>query len=81
MLDLGYEVWFHNARGLKYSDKRDGQENMELTEYWDFNWADMGFYDLPVSIDKVLEISGANKLTLIGHSQGVSQTWYSMAHK
>merc|ERR1712012_969766 len=50
-------------------------------EYWDFNWADMGYYDLPASIEKVLAISGAEKLSIVGHSQGTSQTWYSMAHK
>ena len=81
MVDLGYEVWFNNSRGIEYSDKRDGGDKMSRKEYWDYDWADMGLYDLPASIEGVLAVSGAPKLTIVAHSMGTSATWYGMAHK
>ena len=72
MVDLGYDVWLHNARGVKYSDRNERDGHWSLKERWSFNWADMGYYDLPASIDRVLEITMAPKLTLAAHSQGNS---------
>ena len=68
----GYDVWFGNNRGTPYSDtnRRDGE--WSLKEKWDFSWAEMGLYDLPAEIDKILEVTRKPKVTLIGYSQGSS---------
>ena len=35
----------------------------------------MGKYDLPSNIDKVLELTGVEKIIYFGHSQGTTQFW------
>lgn len=39
----------------------------------------MGTHDLPAVITKALEISGAAKLSYIGHSQGTTQMFYALS--
>ena len=39
----------------------------------------MGAYDVPTFIDKVLEVTGKNKVNLVGYSQGTAQIFYGMA--
>ena len=41
----------------------------------------MGYYDLPASIDYIIENTGASKVTVIGHSQGTSQMWYALSKR
>ena len=77
----GYDVWFGNNRGVPYSDKHRRDGEWSLKERWNFSWAEMGIYDLPAEIDKILEVTGKPKLTLIGYSQGTSQTYYGLAKK
>ena len=81
MPDLGYDVWVLNSRGVKYSDKNERDGEWTLKEKWNFSWADMGIYDLPATIEYIIEETGAPKVTVIGHSQGTSQMWYGMSHK
>lgn len=65
----GYDVWLGNNRGNRYSrshlrldEKRDAEE------FYDFTWAEMGKYDVPVMIKLVLDKTEMEKLTYIGHS-------------
>lgn len=44
-------------------------------EYWQYTFNEMGKYDLPSNIDKVLELSGVDKVIYFGHSQGTTQFW------
>ena len=81
MLEKGYDVWLHNARGVTYSDKNDKDGEWSLNERWSFTWADMGYYDLPASIDKIIEVTLAPKVTVIGHSMGTSQMLYALAKR
>jgi predicted alpha/beta hydrolase len=37
-----------------------------------FSWDEMGTYDIPASIGKILEVSGQQKLFYIGHSMGTT---------
>ena len=79
LVDRGYEVWFANRRGNKYSNRnvRDGE--WSLKERWAFNWADEGIYDWPAMVDYVLDVSGKPKVTMIGYSQGTSSAYYGLA--
>ena len=78
-LDQGYDVWFSNSRGAVYSNTnvRDGE--WSLKERWDFSWATMGRYDLPAIIDEIIELTGHEKVTYIGYSQGTAQMYYALA--
>lgn len=78
LVDLGYDVWMGNNRGMKYSNVHDRDGEWSLAERWDFNWATMGEYDLPAMISKVIEVSEKPKTTIITFSSGAPQCIYSM---
>ena len=52
-----------------------------MKEHWDFDWADMGVYDIPACVDRILEVTNKPKVTLIGYSQGSAQIYYGLAKK
>ncbi|KAJ2937781.1 hypothetical protein O0L34_g18561 [Tuta absoluta] len=64
---LGYDVWLGNFRGNRYSDTHESLAP-ECAQYWDFSWDEFGNYDLPASIDYILQKTGQSKLTYIGYS-------------
>ncbi|KHJ41863.1 hydrolase, alpha/beta domain protein [Trichuris suis] len=67
--DAGFDVWMGNFRGNTYG-RRHRTLKPENNEFWRFTWDEMAKYDLPALINKTLEISKADKLYYVGHSQG-----------
>lgn len=73
----GYDVWLGSNRCgfkprhtmLRYSDPR----------MWAWNIRQMGVMDLPALISRVLSETGFEKLGLIAHSQGTTQTLVALA--
>lgn len=73
----GYDVWLGNNRCgfspqhtlLSYSDPR----------MWAWNIRQMGVMDLPALVSRVLSETGFQKLGLICHSQGTTQTFVALA--
>lgn len=73
----GYDVWLGNNRCgfepkhvlLKYSDPR----------MWCWNIRQMGVFDLPALTTRVLSETGFEKVGLICHSQGTTQTFVALA--
>ncbi|TVY27750.1 Sterol esterase [Lachnellula hyalina] len=73
----GYDVWLGNNRCgfkpehtlLSYSDPR----------MWAWNIRQMGVMDLPALTSRVLAETGFQKLGLIAHSQGTTQTLVALA--
>ncbi|KZF23683.1 alpha/beta-hydrolase [Xylona heveae TC161] len=73
----GYDVWLGNNRCgfrpqhqmLTYSDPR----------MWAWNIRQMGVMDLPALISRVLSETGFEKLGLICHSQGTTETFVALA--
>ena len=73
----GYDVWLGNNRCgfnprhklLDYSDPR----------MWAWNIRQMGVMDLPAFISRVLSETGFEKVGLIAHSQGTTQSLVAMA--
>lgn len=76
----GYDVWFGNSRGTKYS-----REHVKWTDndrkFWDFTWMHMAEYDIPAMIDYVLNYTQKEQLVYIGHSQGATQMFAHIAEK
>lgn len=73
----GYDVWLGNNRCgfrpehvvLEYNDPR----------MWAWNIRQMGVLDLPALIARVLDETGFEKLGLVCHSQGTTQTLVALA--
>lgn len=73
----GYDVWLGNNRCgfkpehslLQYNDPR----------MWAWNLRQMGVMDLPALVSRVLEETGFEKLGLVCHSQGTTQTFVALA--
>jgi lysosomal acid lipase/cholesteryl ester hydrolase len=70
MANRGYDVWLGNNRGTKYSLGSIKKRNEK--EYFDFSFQNMGRYDVPANIKKILKITGQPNLIYAGHSQGTS---------
>ena len=68
LMDAGYDIWLGNYRGGTFGNQNIKDGTWDLKERWNFSWADMGKYDLPANVEKVLEVTGRSKVTLIGFS-------------
>jgi pimeloyl-ACP methyl ester carboxylesterase len=67
LANMGYDVWLGNNRGTVFS-YRHVNLTVKDDEYWDFSFHEMGKYDVPTNVDFILQKTGAEKLTYIGHS-------------
>lgn len=70
MAQAGHDVWLGNARGNYYSRAHTTLDPNSNSTYWQFCADEIGKYDLPATIDKVLNETGAVELNYIGFSQG-----------
>ncbi|KAL3266879.1 hypothetical protein HHI36_011030 [Cryptolaemus montrouzieri] len=73
LADRGYDVWLLNCRGNTHSKRHvtlDPKKNK--TKFWDFSWHEMGIYDVPETINYILNQTKQEKLFYIGHSQGTT---------
>ncbi|XP_012536620.1 lipase 3 isoform X2 [Monomorium pharaonis] len=71
LCDNGFDVWLTNARGNTYS-RSHKYYSIKDKEFWNFSWHEIGYYDLPATIDYILEKTGYSKLYYIGYSQGTT---------
>jgi pimeloyl-ACP methyl ester carboxylesterase len=73
----GYDVWLGNNRcGFK---PRHAVLSYDDPRMWAWNIRQMGVLDLPALISRVLSETGFEKLGLIAHSQGTTQTLVALA--
>ena len=68
----GYDVWLGNNRGNRYSNTHTTLSNTQKA-YWDYYQQDMAEQDLPAFIDFVIEQTGFEKISYVGHSEGTTQ--------
>ena len=78
LVDRGYDVWMASNRGTTYSNVNDKDGKWSDEERWDFCYAEMGRYDQPANIRKILEVTGQERVTYIGFSQGTEQMFYGL---
>ncbi|XP_068053100.1 lipase member M-like isoform X2 [Anomalospiza imberbis] len=71
LADSGYDVWLANSRGTSWS-RRHQHLSADQVEFWDFSFHEMAMYDLPATIDFVLQKTGQKQLHYVGYSQGCS---------
>lgn len=51
------------------------------TKFWDFSFHEMGVYDLPATIDHIIDQTGQQKIHYIGHSQGTTSFFVMLSEK
>ena len=78
--DAGYDLWLNNSRGNKFSRNHTRWDpDVYPEKYWDFSLQEMGLFDQPALFDFVLDKTGVEKVTYIGHSQGCAQMFAAMS--
>jgi lysosomal acid lipase/cholesteryl ester hydrolase len=78
LVDQGYDVWFGNNRGNKYS-KKSSRFAPTDPEFWAFSIDQFAFSDIPESINYILETTSQKSLAYIGFSQGTAQAFASLS--
>lgn len=74
LYDNGYDVWMGNCRGTRPSQGHlhFSPTGAQSKEYWSFSLHQIGIYDLPASIDYILEKTNQTQLHYVGFSQGTT---------
>ena len=80
LAEAGYDVWMSNSRGNKYSRKHTSLDPDWSDNFWRFSFDEMGEYDVPANMDYIMKYTGHQKLGVVAHSQGTSQTFYALAN-
>lgn len=74
LYDNGYDVWMGNCRGTRPSrgHVRFNATGSQRKQYWAFSLHQIAIYDLPASIDYILEKTNRTRLHYVGFSQGTT---------
>ncbi|KPJ09860.1 Lipase 1 [Papilio machaon] len=75
--DAGHDLWLGNVRGNYYSRDHVHLRPDTDPQFWDFSVDEIGLYDVPATIDYVLNYTKADKVIYIGFSQGAG-TYFIM---
>ncbi|KAF6317404.1 lipase A, lysosomal acid type [Rhinolophus ferrumequinum] len=71
LADAGFDVWMGNSRGNTWSRKHKTL-SVSQDEFWAFSYDEMANYDLPASINFILNKTGQQQVYYVGHSQGTT---------
>ncbi|XP_077206463.1 lipase member M-like [Paroedura picta] len=71
LADAGYDVWLGNSRGSSWSQRHQNYSTDD-DEFWDFSFHEMAMYDLPATINFILQKTQQKQLYYVGYSQGAS---------
>ncbi|KAK1229129.1 hypothetical protein PQX77_007799 [Marasmius sp. AFHP31] len=78
LVEQGFDVWLGNNRGNKYS-KKSIYHGPNTPEFWDFSIDDFAWHDIPDSIQYILDITKAPKVSYVGFSQGTAQAFAALS--
>ncbi|PHH88763.1 hypothetical protein CDD83_7083 [Cordyceps sp. RAO-2017] len=78
LVERGFDVWFGNNRGNKYSKKSIHSSPVSV-DFWDFSMDEFAFHDIPDTIGYILEATQQESLSYIGFSQGTAQAFATLA--
>lgn len=79
LADAGFDVWLGNVRGNTLS--RHLRYTRADKEFWDYSFQEITEYDLPDTIDFVLNKTGQSKLFYVGHSIGAGALFGLLSEK
>lgn len=72
LVNAGYDVWLGNNRGNKYSRKHLLLSSTD-EKFWNYSLDEFSMFDVPNTIDYILDITQQKQLSYIGFSQGAAQ--------
>jgi lysosomal acid lipase/cholesteryl ester hydrolase len=78
LADWGFDVWLGNTRGNKYSYKHRVHKPTERA-FWDFSLDELAAFDLPDTVDYILEETDQKQLAYVGFSQGTAQSFAALS--
>ena len=77
-------MWLGNNRGSLYGRKHETlkpDKKEDSKKFFDYSFFELGKYDLPAQVDYVLEQTGQQKITYLGHSQGTTQMFTALSEE
>ncbi|KAI5304491.1 hypothetical protein KEM56_006444 [Ascosphaera pollenicola] len=75
---IGFDVWLGGNRcGF---NPRHIHLSRHDPKFWNWNVRHMGIFDLPAHLSRVRYETGFEKVALVAHSQGTTQTMYALSH-
>lgn len=80
LADSGHDVWLANVRGNTYGLNHVNMSS-DQSEFWRFSFHEMGLYDLPATIDFILQKTGQEKIGFVGISQGTTMLFVTLSMK
>lgn len=73
-------MWIANSRANTYS-RNHTHKNPNKKDFWNFTFVEMGLFDLPATIDYILNQTGHPQLYFVGHSQGTTNLMVLLSEK
>ena len=70
---MGYDVWLPNSRGNTFSRNHTTLKPFLNKEFWNYTFDDMARFDVVANVRYALHVSGQERLTFVGWSQGSTQ--------